>query len=586
MGRRKGSGNMKKQHRIVSVIAVAFICIAVMPTLFWTFFSFQKIEERIYKEQQVITEYSIRGIDQNLHIYFSEIKKITDSIFGADIVQELLSQQKSKNVSVRDYQNMQAFYGELMGGRTDIARVVLYREDQEIYHSSSYSFAEVYPSDQEFFSKLQEAGGGFVICGNRYYEYINGKQYYVLTVGRQIRNLENGENIGYLLLDIDGKSLHKMIGIDEEDSEELFLICKSDGTVMFNNVSDTDVQSVFEESDSYHIAIDHNGKEFHFVSDYFDWEYVVVRSSREIASGIRQIAEQLVLISMIVCVLILTASIWIAYSLTKPIHQLEDLMLKTGLKGYTEKINIRTPYYELTHLIFCYNKMIGQIQRLMEIQRELMQKQAEAEYQALQMQMTPHFLYNSLDSINCLAEIKNESEISSMIRGLAQIFQYNMEFDKGQVTLLDEIRHVKNYCMLQAVNYQDRFMIDYEIPEELWNQKVVKFMLQPLVENAISHGMREKRNGGSIQISAQQTEQMLEISVVDNGAGMTRQEEECLRKELSDGFRSGDQESGNSHIALNNVNKRLKYQYGKKAGIVFKTKEGEGTIVTVQIPLG
>lgn len=575
------------QHKIGVVIAVAFTCIAVIPTVFWTIFSFNRTAERIYSEQHSTTEYMINGIDRNIDIYFSEIKKITDSVFGADVVQNVLkgTGNGQAEISIVNYQNMQAFYTGLMGGRSDIVRMALYSGEKEMYVNSSISFAGVYPSDQETTQELEEAGGRFVICGSRYYEYVNGKKYHVLTVGRKIRSLKNGDGIGYLLIDIDYKSLHKIVGIDNE-KKDLLLICQPEGRVVFSSASDEDVQKEYTEAASYNEVFKEGGKEFVFFSDYYDWTYHIIRSNQESEQLLQQTGSQLILISAGICILILGASFLIAYSLTRPIHRLEDAMRKADLENYKEEIYTRTPYYEVSHLIYCYNRMVQRIRELMTKQKELLRKQAAAEYQALQMQITPHFLYNSLDSINCLAEIKNEPEISSMIRGLAHIFQYNMKFDTGKVTLQDEIQHVKNYCMLQAINYQDRFDITYDIPEDMLKRKVVKFMLQPLVENAISHGMRGKRMGGHIEISAGDQDGFMMISVKDNGVGMTQKEALTLKEKL-DGKEAAleNEQETSGHIAVNNVNRRLKYRYGDTAGVTFETEEGVGTTVTVHIPL-
>ena len=576
------------QHKIGIVIAVAFTCIAIIPTLFWAVFNFSKTAESIYSEQSATTEYMINGIDRNIDVYFSEIKKITDSVFGADVVQSMLKQSGTEgqaDISIVNYQNMQAFYADIMGGRSDVVRMVLYSGKKEVYANSSISFAGVYPTDQDTAMELEKTGGKFIVCGSRYYEYINGKKYHVLTVGRKIRSLENGEEIGYLLLDIDYKSLHKIAGLDDEE-KNLLLICQPDDRIVFSSTSDEDVGRKYTEADSYTEAVRARGKEFVFPSDYYDWTYRIVRNNQENEKLLRETGRQLIMISVGISVLIFAASFLIAYSLTRPIRRLENAMYQADLENYTEEIRTGTPYYEVAHLIDCYNRMIQKIRQLMVEQKELMRKQAAAEYQALQMQITPHFLYNSLDSINCLAEIKNEPEISSMIRGLAHIFQYNMKFDTGKVSLRDEVEHVKNYCMLQAINYQERFDIIYDIPEDMLKRTVIKFMLQPLVENAISHGMKGKRSGGHIEISAGDQDGFMMISVKDNGVGMTQKEALTLKEKL-DGKEAAleNEQETSGHIAVNNVNRRLKYRYGDTAGVTFETEEGVGTTVTVHIPL-
>lgn len=576
-------------RKISFVIAISFIFIAIFPSVFWVFYSYRHIAENIYGEQMRTTEYIVNGVDHNLKIYFGEITKITDNLFAADIVQDSLTQlSRSGNVSlpIRQVQEMDALFYNQLGGRVDVVRSTLYAGGKRVYFYDSVVLDNLYPAEDSLIPVLASGNGKFVVCGSRYHEYSNGNRYYVVTVGRQLKNLNSGEDIGYLIVDIDYNSFKKVIGLNEKNSEDILFINQSDGRVMFSSTSNEDVFGICTLTDSYMDSKQGSCNEFDFESSYFDWKYKILRSNQYIHASLRQLVIQLFLACVLIIILICAASWLISYSITKPIHKLEDAMTNAEEENYTQEIFVHSRFYELTHLLECYNKMVVKIKQLLVRQQQILKKQAAAEYQALQMQITPHFLYNSLDSINCLAQIKEEPEISAMVRGLAHIFQYNMRFDSGDILLQDEVEHVKNYCMLQAINYQDRFLVSYHIPQELMGRHVIKFMLQPLVENAIGHGMRNTDDGGVIEIMAMEDESFLVITVKDNGSGMAKEEAEALRRELRSS-RTDVQENTemSSHIGLANVNKRLGYYYGSRAELTFETTQGVGMAVHIMIPL-
>lgn len=575
-------------QRIAVVIAVSFTCIAILPTVFWAFYNYRHIAENIYGEQMRTTEYIVNGVDHNLNIYFGEISKITDNLFAADIVQDSLTRLNREGdtaLSIREVQDMNAFFYNQLGGRVDIVRTSLYSDYKEIYFNESVTLDNVYPSEESLIPLLAEGEGKFVVCGSRYHEYHNGNRYYVITVGRQLKNLNSGEDIGYLIVDIDYNSFKKVIGLNSKNSEDILFINQMDGRVMFSSASNSDVFEDCIMTDTYMDAIQDSSNEFDFMSSHFDWKYKILRGNQYILTNLRQLAIQLFLVCIVTILLIFAASWIISYGITRPIRSLEDAMANAEEENYTQEIYIPSRYYELNHLLECYNRMIVKIQQLLVRQQQLLKKQAAAEYQALQMQITPHFLYNSLDSINCLAQIKKEPEISAMVRGLAHIFQYNMKFDSGDILLRDEIAHVKNYCILQAINYQDRFSVSYEIPPDMMDRHVIKFMLQPLVENAIVHGMKNTDADGCIEILAAEDDDFLIITVKDNGDGMVDNEAEKLRNELAVSWANTDESiSISSHIGLGNVGKRLKYHYGSRAEIRFETAVHQGMAVHILIP--
>ncbi len=202
---------------------------------------------------------------------------------------------------------------------------------------------------------------------------------------------------------------------------------------------------------------------------------------------------------------------------------------------------------------------------------------------SLQSQINPHFLYNTLQSVSDIAEMDNNPDISVMCLCLSSIFRYNIEKQHRFVRLYDEVEHIRNYFFLQKVQYKDKLHFSVEIPQELLTIKVPRFIMQPVVENAIQHGIFAQLSEGEVKITASLIADELHLVVEDNGIGI---EEESLNLLLSEINKDRScTETGMKYMALSNVNRRLILSYGQDYGLRVESQLGEGTRVTMVIPI-
>ena len=203
--------------------------------------------------------------------------------------------------------------------------------------------------------------------------------------------------------------------------------------------------------------------------------------------------------------------------------------------------------------------------------------QRKSELKALQNQINPHFLYNTLDSIIFMIE-KNENEkAEQMIVALSKFFRISISRGKNIIPLKDEIEHVKNYLLIQKIRFGDQFSYSINVEETLYKYYVIKLILQPIVENAIEHGLDEYSNDGKIEIDGKEDEEFIILSIKDNGFGIS---EEKL-KEIEDSFHDKNIHKG---VGLQNVYQRIKIYYGEKADIKINSVIDEGTTIFIYIP--
>lgn len=229
-----------------------------------------------------------------------------------------------------------------------------------------------------------------------------------------------------------------------------------------------------------------------------------------------------------------------------------------------------------------FNKMLDRIQILMaeNVKREVLMKNTEIK--ALQNQINAHFIYNVLEAVKMMAEIKEEYEISDSVTALGELLRYGMKWTSGDVTIRQEMEYIKNYIQLMNLRYDFTILLSIRIPDYIYEQQVPKMSLQPIVENAIIHGIEETENDATIYIKAVCREENYEIEITDSGRGMDENQVELLKKKVSGEIEvSGG--SGNG-IGLKNVQDRIHIRFGESFGLHFASKEGCFTKVSIRLP--
>ncbi|MDD9268362.1 sensor histidine kinase [Paenibacillus sp. GCM10023248] len=266
--------------------------------------------------------------------------------------------------------------------------------------------------------------------------------------------------------------------------------------------------------------------------------------------------------------------------LTKSIHVIVNAMKLTELGNLDVKIKDDTGD-EISIIASSYNKMMTTINELMRKTKLAVQKQKESEIRSLEAQINPHFLYNTLDSINWMAIEKEEHEISRMIKGLAHILRYSISHSNQMVPLAHELEWLEHYLTLQRNRFNDSFQYAVHLHPSVKEVKIYKLLLQPFIENTIIHGFAGKKSGAEIHIRIRlEEENFLSIVMEDNGCGM----DESTIRTLMD---SGDREhaAAGSGIGIRNVIDRLQLYYGDPARCEIESKVGEGTRIRLMVPV-
>ena len=372
-----------------------------------------------------------------------------------------------------------------------------------------------------------------------------------------------------------GIGRHGYCYIMDEDGR---LVYHPQQQLIFSHLKEEDTASVAALADGVHT----DGTVIRAVKTATDsrWRIVGVSYTDEIAAEGRDRIVWSIGISLACCAVLLCA-VLLVYSRTvsRPVHALADEMkrFEQNAEAFRYTAGPAT-VAELQTLSDSFAHLTGRVQELMEQVRKEETALRKTELKALQAQINPHFLYNTLDSIQWMCEQGKDAEASRMVGALARLFRISISRGHELIPLSDELQHAKSYLIIQSYRYRDQFSYRFDVDESLGAYLCNKITIQPLIENAIYHGIDRMVDEGEIVISVHEAPDCPDdilITVSDNGVGMT--EEQCrkiLQKEKSD--------SGG--IGVKNVNDRLKIWFGERYGITLHSELDVGTTVTVRIP--
>ncbi len=291
----------------------------------------------------------------------------------------------------------------------------------------------------------------------------------------------------------------------------------------------------------------------------------------------RMILVSIILVIFIIIYAILASKL-VSRTVTKPILYLQELTYKVAAGNLDERSKLETGA-EVKKLSDSLNTMIEQIGTLIDRVEEKQIHLREAELEILQNQINPHFLYNTLDTIVWLAEDGQEKQVVKMVEALSSFFRSSLNQGSDMTTIEGEMVHVNSYLEIQKVRYQDILDYDIQMPKELFDYALPKITLQPLVENALYHGIKNKRGKGMITVSGRLDESGAVICVQDNGQGMTQERHDEVIRRLNS--------SSNDHkecFGTYNVNERLRLKFGDAYKMNIESTYGEGTKVELFIP--
>jgi two-component system, sensor histidine kinase YesM len=303
-----------------------------------------------------------------------------------------------------------------------------------------------------------------------------------------------------------------------------------------------------------------------------DWMSVMVipydKMLNKILTSIRAYTLYLAALLIVIAILI---SYFISSMITKPINKITTAIKKTGEGNFD--LALQEEEGEFNELIKRYNRMNEKIQKLIKENYEIKIKENEAEINALNLQLDPHFMYNTLNIVNLMAIANDQEPISEIVTSLSSMLEYSTKNKKDLVSFREDMQYLRGYVYIMTKRFGEKVSVEYDIEEVLYNYKVPKFLMQPFVENSLLHGFNSLQAAGKIKIACWIEGETRYYLVEDNGCGMS---EECLKRIIS---------STESSIGINNIDRRIKIRYGEGYGVKIESAPDKGTRIIINLPL-
>jgi len=396
-------------------------------------------------------------------------------------------------------------------------------------------------------------------------------------MGKRIIHIVTGETMGYLFVNIAGDYLVESV----QNSISQYLVFDNAGNSIIEYTNGhilEDEELCKELYDSIEIDEYRYEDEKYLVArntvPEYGWSVIGITNLNKFNVSKQELMGIVVFIGIIITILTGIVSLVATAAITKPLLKLKKGAEEIANGNLEVQFNFRTED-EIGKLGSIFNTMTRKIKELLKRVDEEAQKKREYELALLQEQIKPHFLYNTLDIIVVLIEMKREWEAARVVKKLANYYKNSLSSSEEIISLETEIQIIEDYLELQNIRYGEMFSYRISVAEELMEVRVPKLTLQPLVENAIYHGLKYRENKGHICVEAVLADDKVSIKVMDNGIGIREDKLKDIKTFT---------EKAKNHFGLYSVNHRLLLYYGTKAGIQIESKYEEGTCITIEIP--
>lgn len=574
---------------IIAFTSVLLIMIAVNG-----FFSFQiasrELIDKVSLEQQNLARKATLQFD-----YMAQTAKdFTNYLFLSNMADRLLMDENG--FSVNDRQTAFRQFSSIMVTHHSFQSMILYKlEDPEdrfepfAINQTGITSAMPYRlfRDTPFYEQVMRHKQGVWMFLSRNDKLFVGDNHNKIIFAKIIKDSSTFRDIGILILGIDEHKFRETIDPAFANGPEVFLVSEQ-GQIL----TSTDIHAPGQMADSWPLLASVSRESGQWIvseshSQENGWKTIVIQRKQLLLEDIQRIREPSIATTLICFLCGVVMAGWLSSTLTKPIGKLLISMKALQKGDFTQHVPVRGRD-ELAQLGHGYNIMVQRIRELIDDVYQSKIRQREAELKSLQAQVNPHFLYNTLNTICWTAQKRGQQDLADMVYSLSQVFRLSLSDGRDIIPLRDELELVRNYLLIQQTRFQPHFAFELDVPSSLLMVPIPKLTIQPLVENAVVHGIEPLEGNGFVQVRAYCDKTDMRIEVLDNGTGIPRDKLEKLLDALHRDRRtiSGlSQEGQRIGWALLNIQERLTLKYGENARVEVESLPQFGTRVILHFPL-
>ncbi|CAN7349482.1 sensor histidine kinase [Paenibacillus sp. LjRoot153] len=591
----------KARFNLFTKLMLSFLSLVVLPLTVVSYFAYSVATHIINNNLSRSIQQTVHQLSLNSEVILEDAEKAVNTAFYDSFnLPNPIKKQIEAYPAASDYEKSQISRSV----EDEMNKYTIYRNDingmyfidtHGTYFSSANQLREK-PNFTDFpwfqsFSESDSADakwspshkvGGYTISSNAN----------VVTFLKKIRN-SYGSQIGILWMDVNERTLENIYTTGRvapngytmilDDANNVISISdKSLVTQKLETAKSAQFGPVFAEDNGYYFTDEPDARKLVAFATIHTtgWKIITVVPANELFVDASRVKNIILISVLIMTVMSTIIAYFLSRRITRPISNLIRLMEKVAEGNMSVRAKVDNSD-EIGKLNEHFNIMIGDIQNLISTVFVSNLKQKEAELASLEAQINPHFLYNTLQSIKWLSDFHQAPDIGEMAVSLAKIFRFSI---KGApiVSLYEELQHVKDYISIQKFRYGDRFELEARIPEETMNYQIPKLIIQPLVENAIYHGIEMKEEQGTITIWAAVDEQALHIGVEDDGAEISDEKLAAIRSALYK--TAGQHAEQKKSLGLKNIHERLQMLYGNEYGLHVDRRHDRGFKVVASLP--
>lgn len=572
-------GNIQTTIMIAFSIISALIMICMGAMMYWRFADIT--EENIVENNQKLMDQTVESVED----YLINMRQISDAAYYYVIKENDVSENidnihsgmtllyeanKDKLRSIAVYNQ----YGSLMAAEP----VATQKEEPNV--TKQEWFMQAMDRMENIHFSTPHVQNLFDDGTFRYYWVISASRVVELTNGTE-------SQLGVLLVDMDYSGISRMMEqINESGNGQYFYLCDGNGKIIYHPhqvqldngmQSESSVKAAKSDEKIYDEYVDgmHRKVIVNSIS-YTGWKLVGVMPYSIFTTKMTDLKHFVLVLSLLMAMMLAFINRVVAVRISSPIMKLNNSVIQYE-KGTEPHIFIGGSK-EIRHL----GKSIqGSYKQNLSLMKKVVWEQNErrkSELDVLQSQINPHFLYNTLDSITWMIEGEKNEEAAFMITQLAKLFRISLSKGHTIISIRDELQHAQSYMNIQKIRYKNKFEVVFDTDPEILDCCAVKLVLQPILENAINYGIREMDGCGRIEIRGKKADDMIILSVSDNGMGIPEDEIAFLLKDTNRVRKRG------SGVGLVNVNNRIKILFGEKYGLYIESELDEGTTVYIKLP--
>lgn len=574
----KGLKRMKIKTKIW-VLFLACILMSSVISIGTVVYSSQKSNLKHIGE---MTTQTLHAIDSNLELMIDHVNQDTYAVFWSKMFQDTLEEVSKGNLTVKTRTELQDCLTNIMLAGDYISSIVFYdnignsfmcnREEvvskKEIAVEDAYWYEKAIKKDGDWI--FETDGGGIVSY--------KSKNRNILSMIRVIKKKTDYSKLGILMVNIDEKTIREIFDSVGGNLNSNFYVLMNDILIFGPKEKENydvskDIIGSLEENETKIVRSEENSMVYKKISSMIDgWTLAIETPMSSFSNSISYFDTLIVLIVNIG--MLILCWIFISHTVSRPIQKMEEQMMYS--KSIPENLEVDEECEdEITNLKRTYNNLLNSIRKLLERTKEEEKIIRKNELDLILEQINPHFLYNTLDVISGLTLIGDQDKSFQMTQALGRFYRNSLNSGCQVITVREELDIIKSYMTIINIRYNNEISIEYKVDENLLDILMLKLILQPLVENAVHHGMSQKEGKGELCISVQALDdKLMEVSVRDNGVGIP---EDKIRLILEGGYKTSK-----SGFGLHSVKQRVELFYGIEDAVSISSQPGCWTEVRVR----